>query len=173
MPERLTSDFPYPIIHTMYDRKSVESGGFMKLRDVLQGLTCTALAESAAGQDAEIADIVYDSRKAGPDNLFVCMVGAETDGHKYAGKAYEQGCRNFVIQADRREAAGLPEDGSANIIAAEDTRAALAVLSDNYFGHPSGDVKVVYKPVRVGDYRQEIESPTSCRNCCGRWRTTA
>ncbi len=143
MPERLTSDFPYPIIHTMYDRKSVESGGFMKLRDVLQGLTCTALAESAAGQDAEIADIVYDSRKAGPDNLFVCMVGAETDGHKYAGKAYEQGCRNFVIQADRREAAGLPEDGSANIIAAEDTRAALAVLSDNYFGHPSGDVKVV------------------------------
>ena len=105
----------------------------MKLRDVLQGLTCTALAESAAGQDAEIADIVYDSRKAGPDNLFVCMVGAETDGHRYAKSAYDQGCRAFLIQEGCEETAGLPADGSADIFAAENTRAALALASDNFF----------------------------------------
>lgn len=115
----------------------------MKLKEIRDGLNFTVLSESPAGAESEISDIVYDSRKAGPGTLFVAMVGAETDGHKYAKKAYEQGCRDFVIQADRMQAADLPLDGSANVYAADNTRAALAVLSDNFFRHPSGDLKVV------------------------------
>lgn len=115
----------------------------MKLREVTDGLKYTVLSESETGLETEISDIVYDSRKAVAGTLFVAMVGAETDGHKYAQKAYEQGCRDFVIQAGRESAADLPTDGSANIYAAENTRAALAVLSDNFFHHPSQDLKVV------------------------------
>lgn len=115
----------------------------MKLGEVTDGLNYSVLSESPDGADAEISDIVYDSRKAVAGTLFVAMVGAENDAHKYARKAYEQGCRNFVIQTDRQDIAGLPLDGTANIYAAVNTRAALAVLSDNFFHHPSGDLKVV------------------------------
>lgn len=115
----------------------------MKLGEVTDDLNYSVLSESPDGADAEISDIVYDSRKAVAGTLFVAMVGAENDAHKYARKAYEQGCRNFVIQTDRQDIAGLPLDGTANIYAAVNTRAALAVLSDNFFHHPSGDLKVV------------------------------
>lgn len=115
----------------------------MKLGEVTDGLNFSVLSESPDGADAEITDIVYDSRKAVAGTLFVAMVGAENDAHKYARKAYEQGCRDFVIQNDRQNVADLPLDGTANIYTAENTRAALAVLSDNFFRHPSGDLKVV------------------------------
>lgn len=115
----------------------------MKLSDILKGLAVRTVALSADGAESEISDIVYDSRKAKAGTLFVCMVGAETDGHRYAKSAYDQGCRAFLIQEGCEETAGLPADGSADIFAAENTRAALALASDNFFRHPSGEVKVV------------------------------
>ena len=33
--------------------------------------------------DSDISAVVYDSRKAEPGCIFVCMPGAVTDGHKY------------------------------------------------------------------------------------------
>ena len=115
----------------------------MKLRDVLVSLDPEVLSQSETGLETEVTDIVYDSRKALPGTLFVCMVGAETDGHRYAAKAYEQGCRAFVIQSGHEETAALPLDGTADVLALPDTRAGLAVLSDNFFRHPSGEVKVI------------------------------
>ncbi len=115
----------------------------MDLQSIRSGLDCRVLSASGTAGSTEITDIVYDSRKAVPGTLFVCMVGAEADGHKYAKKAYEQGCRAFVIQEGSEETADLPEDGSADILVCENTRAALAVLSDNFFRHPSADIKVV------------------------------
>lgn len=115
----------------------------MKLRDVLVSLDPEVLSQSETGLETEVTDIVYDSRKALPGTLFVCMVGAETDGHRYAAKAYEQGCRAFVIQSGHEETAALPLDGTADVLALPDTRAGLAVLSDNFYRHPSGEVKVI------------------------------
>ena len=51
----------------------------MKLSRLLAPL---GLAEGF--QDCEISDIAYDSRKACPGCAFVCMRGANSDGHKYA-----------------------------------------------------------------------------------------
>lgn len=115
----------------------------MKLSEVRNGLSYTVLSESPAGAETEISDIVYDSRKAKSGTLFVAMVGAENDAHKYCRNAYEQGCRDFLIQKGSEKVADLPLDGTANVYSAENTRAALALLSDNFFRHPSGDIKVV------------------------------
>lgn len=51
----------------------------MFLKELLEGTT-------VAGDypQADICDIVYDSRKARPGTAFVCMKGETTDGHKYA-----------------------------------------------------------------------------------------
>ena len=66
----------------------------MKLSEILKGLSynCSNFT------DCEIKDIAYDSRKCGEGILFVCLVGAFTDGHKYIQSAYEKGSRFFLCE---------------------------------------------------------------------------
>ena len=105
----------------------------MKLSEILTSLTYT----SENFRDEEISDIAYDSRKAGDGILFVCLVGAFADGHKYAKAAYDKGSRVFLCEKDL----DLPED--AILIKTENTRAALATASCNFFRHPSRDIDVI------------------------------
>ena len=116
----------------------------MILEQLLEGLATTAVKGPGTALQTDISDVVYDSRKAVEGTLFVCMVGAETDGHKYARNAYDAGCRVFVLEAGHEAAAHLgdvPEQ--PYVIVVENTRVALAKLSDTFFGHPSGDLKVI------------------------------
>lgn len=87
--------------------------------------------------DVEITDIVYDSRKANADTLFVCLVGAKVDGHDFASKAYNQGCRAFLVEYD----VNIPSD--AVVIYVNNTREALAYCSCNFFNHPSKKMKII------------------------------
>ena len=48
----------------------------MKLEQLLEGVPFT-LAQGSL--DTEISDIIYDSRKAAPGLLFVCIVGTQRD----------------------------------------------------------------------------------------------
>lgn len=59
----------------------------MKLSKICEEIEYTLLHGS---MDAEVRDIVYDSRKIAPETMFVCMVGAVTDGHKYIPDAIEK-----------------------------------------------------------------------------------
>ena len=88
-------------------------------------------------EDCEIADIVYDSRKACRGTLFVCLVGAKSDGHSFAQSAYENGCRAFLCE--RRP--DLP--GDAQVVLAKNTRQALAICSCNFFSHPADRLSVI------------------------------
>ena len=105
----------------------------MLLSEIVQHIEFTC----AAFRDAQIADIVYDSRKAAPETLFVALRGAAADGHDYARAAYGGGARAFL--AERPLA--LPED--AVVLITEDTRAALAVISADFFGHPERALKMI------------------------------
>ena len=53
----------------------------MKLEQLLEGVPFT-LAQGSL--DTEISDIIYDSRKAAPGLLFVCIVGTQRDSHEFA-----------------------------------------------------------------------------------------
>lgn len=105
----------------------------MKLSEILAGLSYNA--ENFC--DEEIKDIAYDSRKCGEGILFVCLVGAFTDGHDYAMSAYEKGSRVFLCQKE----ISLPDD--TLIIKTENTRSALAKISCNFFKNPSKDIKLI------------------------------
>lgn len=85
----------------------------------------------------DIKDIAYDSRKSGEDILFVCLVGAFTDGHKYIMSAYENGSRVFLCEREIE----MPDD--ATVIICENTRSVLAKISCNFFSHPSKDLAVI------------------------------
>ena len=107
----------------------------MKLIEVLAKTEYEVVNGEVA--DKDVSDIVYDSRRANEGHIFVCLVGAAADGHAFVDKAYEQGCRIFLVQNDVE----LPDD--ATVVKVADTRATLAVISDNFFGHPSGELKLV------------------------------
>jgi UDP-N-acetylmuramoyl-L-alanyl-D-glutamate--2,6-diaminopimelate ligase len=84
-----------------------------------------------------ISDIVYDSRKASDGVIFVCIVGAVADGHKYARSAYDKGARVFVCEKPIE----LPSD--ALVFQVENTRRALASLSACIFDHPERKLRVI------------------------------
>lgn len=83
------------------------------------------------GFKADITGISYDSRKAREGDLFFCLKGFNSDGHKYAKSAYDNGARVFAVTDD----IDLPSD--AHIIKCNDTRHELALASDAFFEHPS------------------------------------
>ncbi len=87
--------------------------------------------------DAEITYICHDSRKAGPDALFVCICGYISDGHNYAMAAYSNGARIFVAQ----KPLSLPSD--ATVLTVEDSRVALAELAAVLHGNPADKLHVI------------------------------
>lgn len=84
--------------------------------------------------ETEVKDIIYDSRKIAKDTMFVCMVGAITDGHNYIKDAVEKGAS--VIVVEREEAATQIPD-SITVIQVKSTRYALALMSAALFDHPA------------------------------------
>ncbi len=107
----------------------------MKLKELIKNAGTDI---SVPKVDCDISAICYDSRKAVPGALFVCLRGALTDGHKYARSAYERGCRCFVCE---REPDGLPED--AVLLFSSDSRSALGLLAAEFFGHPERKMRLV------------------------------
>lgn len=103
---------------------------------LLQTLFAPLGADVSSLPETEITDVVYDSRKAGPGCVFVCLRGANVDGHRYAAQAAELGAAVIVAEE--------PVEVSVPVVQVPDTKAALALLSAQFFGNPAeGDIKVI------------------------------
>ena len=104
------------------------------LRDLLEEITYSCTKGSI---DTEITELVYDSRKITKGCLFVCIKGANFDGHEFAAEAAEKGAAALVVSEE------MQIDGDVTVIKTEDTRYALACLSAAFFGHPAKRLKVI------------------------------
>ena len=114
-----------------------------KLSEVLEKLEYTLIRGSV---ETEIKDVVYDSRKAGADNAFICIIGAVTDGHNYIKSAIDNGCRVFVIQKDIQEIPAFNEPdktGDITIIQVENTRRALSCMAAAIYDYPAKQLTTV------------------------------
>ncbi|MBC5714084.1 UDP-N-acetylmuramoyl-L-alanyl-D-glutamate--2,6-diaminopimelate ligase [Roseburia sp. BX1005] len=87
--------------------------------------------------DKEITDLVYDSRKAATDSLFVCVKGTTVDGHSFAADVVQKGATVLVVSED----VNVPE--TVTVIKVADTRYALALLSAAWFDYPAEQLKVI------------------------------
>ena len=85
--------------------------------------------------DIEITGIAYDSRSVAEGNIFVCVKGFETDGHKFAKKAEENGAALIVAEHD--------VDVSVPVWRVENSRRALAQLAALFYGEPSRKFKLI------------------------------
>ncbi|HUJ19654.1 MAG TPA: UDP-N-acetylmuramoyl-L-alanyl-D-glutamate--2,6-diaminopimelate ligase [Nitrospirota bacterium] len=90
-------------------------------------------------RDREVSDIVYDSRKVRPGSLFVAVRGYHSDGHRFIPPALAQGAVAVIAESRDQAAseAGVPQ------IIVEDSRAALALVADAFYKHPSGRLALV------------------------------
>ena len=76
-----------------------------------------------------ITGIAFDSRAVKPGNLFVCISGFQTDGHRFAPDAVEKGAAAIVVEQDLHEL-------GITCIVVENTRRALAQISAAFYQHP-------------------------------------
>ncbi len=100
----------------------------MKLIDLVFRMNYTLVQGSL---DSDISALVYDSRKAVPGCIFVCMPGAVTDGHQYIPDVLAKGAAAVVVE----HPVEVSED--VTVIEVTNARLALAELSAAWFGHPA------------------------------------
>lgn len=108
----------------------------MKLTDLL----CKVDYKCIQGdEDREIGRVVYDSRKIEEGCLFICIRGANFDGHDFAAQAVENGAAALVVSREIPKIA----DKNVTVIRVEDTRYAMAFISAAYFGYPAEKLRVI------------------------------
>ncbi len=107
----------------------------MYLSDIIEGLAFTELQGSA---DIEISAVVFDSRKVIPGSLFVAVKGTLADGHDYILQAVDDGAVAVICEE-------LPSrvTGEVDFLMVADSSVALGIVSANFYGNPSGKLKLV------------------------------
>lgn len=103
----------------------------MKLKELLKG---TAVLRTAVLMESEIREVCYDSRAVKPGDLFVAIRGYATDGHRYIDKALALGAAAIVCEE-------APEGVPAILVPS--SRAALADIAANRFGHPADEMTMI------------------------------
>lgn len=106
----------------------------MKLTSILKGVSYEVISGKA---EVEVNNIQYDSRKLKENDLFVCIEGYSTDGHKYIKNAIEKKVSAIICTK-------VPEEiQECTIIKVEDSRKTLARLAANYYDHPEKKLKLI------------------------------
>lgn len=108
----------------------------MRLDELLSGLKYTCIRGSV---DVEVTGVVYDSRKVKEGCLFLCIEGADFDGHSFAAEAVQKGAKVLVISKPVQ----LTDEKKITIVQVDNTRYAMAFISAAWFGHPAEKLKVI------------------------------
>lgn len=81
--------------------------------------------------DREVSHIAYHSENTGPGTMFVCIEGADFDGHTFAKEAVRKG--SVVLLCSKP----LSFAGEVTIIQVEDCRRTMAEIAARFYGYPS------------------------------------
>jgi UDP-N-acetylmuramoyl-L-alanyl-D-glutamate--2,6-diaminopimelate ligase len=82
----------------------------------------------------EIRELAYEAGRATVGSLFFCVRGSRADGHDFAPEAVERGAAALVVE--RPLAVAVPQ------LVVEDTRPAMAVAADVFFGEPTRTLEI-------------------------------
>ncbi len=89
--------------------------------------------------DIEVSEVIYDSRKVTKDCLFLCIEGANFDGHQYLEEVLQKGAGAVVVSKEIK----LPEGCDVPVIKVKNTRYAMAFISAAYFRNPAEQMKII------------------------------
>jgi UDP-N-acetylmuramoyl-L-alanyl-D-glutamate--2,6-diaminopimelate ligase len=88
--------------------------------------------------DIEINEIVFDSRKAGPNKVFVAVKGVQVDGHQFIPQALQAGISALVVET-------IPENvpDQVTVVQVANSAHALGLLASAFYEHPSQQLSLV------------------------------
>ena len=103
----------------------------------------TNLFVDAQGTDitTNIERLANDSRKVGPNDLFIAIRGEIVDGHLFIEKAVKNGAIAVVCEVMPEEA--LTRFPGIAFIRVNNARAALAELAAHYYGYPARSLDMI------------------------------
>lgn len=107
----------------------------MNLTELLQRIPTL---ETYGAMNREVSGIVFDSRKAVENSLYVALKGTVADGHSFIDSAVERGAKVIVCEV-------LPENFNPEItyIKVKDSSKTLGQLASNFYGNPSEQLTLV------------------------------
>jgi UDP-N-acetylmuramoyl-L-alanyl-D-glutamate--2,6-diaminopimelate ligase len=106
----------------------------MKLSELITNLE---VKEVFGDLNLDIKGIYYDSRKIKRDFLFICIRGFTFDGHHFITEAINKGAIALVVEKEINLRPGI------TIIKVNNSRKALAILANQFYGFPSSKLKLI------------------------------
>ena len=106
-----------------------------KLYDILAD---TGVEKLIGKDEVLISNVVFDSRKVQPGDVFVAVSGTQADGHHFIDSAVKQGAVAVVCEK-------LPQKIDEKIVWARVKNSAFALgqMASNFYGRPSEKLKLV------------------------------
>jgi len=104
----------------------------MDLERVIAALAPTDVVGRAP---AEVRDLAFDVRTVRPGALVFCVPGSRADGHDFAAEAVDRGAVALVVER--------PVEPAVPQLVVPSSRAAMAVVADEFFGRPTDELEVV------------------------------
>ena len=107
----------------------------MNLQELLNRIH---VLEIFGNKNPEVSEIVFDSRKAVENSLYVAIKGVVSDGHDYINSAIEKGAKVIICE-------NLPNSINSEItfVKVKDSSKTLGQLASNFYGNPSEKLKLV------------------------------
>lgn len=98
----------------------------MKLEELIEYLDYKDLVNF---KSVEVSGISYNSKTTKKGDIFICLVGEHTDGHKFAQMAVENGAVALLVEH--------PVDIKIPQVVVENTRHKIADIADRFYSRPS------------------------------------
>ncbi|AJG98053.1 UDP-N-acetylmuramoyl-L-alanyl-D-glutamate--2,6-diaminopimelate ligase [Clostridium beijerinckii] len=107
----------------------------MKLYNLLKDSDYEIISGSV---DIDARSVSYDSRKVKGDSVFICIKGANADGHDYIDEAIKSGALAIVIQEEIKI-----NNENITVIKVRNTKLALASIANMFYNEPSKEINLV------------------------------
>ncbi|MEJ2881711.1 UDP-N-acetylmuramoyl-L-alanyl-D-glutamate--2,6-diaminopimelate ligase [Pedobacter sp. GR22-6] len=107
----------------------------MQLQEVLYGI---AIKNLVGTTNREVLDLVFDSRKVNVGSVFFAIKGTLSDGHDYIEATVSSGADVIICEQ-------IPDQQKEGVtyIEVEDSAVALGIMATNFYGNPSGKLKLI------------------------------
>lgn len=105
------------------------------VKDILHKVAINSVVGNV---EVAVTSVVFDSRKAIKNSMFVAQKGLVYDGHKFIDKAIELGATVIVCEE-------FPETLKSDVVYIQvvDSNLALAIIAANFYNNPSSKLKLI------------------------------
>jgi len=107
----------------------------IELERLREAVNAELLGAGEAGESVPVAGLAYDSRLVKPRDLFFCVRGEKSDGHRFLPDAIARGAAAAVVE----ESGPYP----IPVLRVPDVRAAMPAISAAFYDHPARKLSLV------------------------------